>query len=128
MVYDSKPVTDHFRKIDTDRLIGVVSMQGFDGHFFFQRDQVKVPSPSVSRCLADNSVGVMLHRRIRCRQPEIRYENNMWQPLPSAGRGASTPAITTNASSASIGGTKLRPIQFFRALDQCFQQRLQHSY
>ncbi|AFL52303.1 DUF4334 domain-containing protein [Sinorhizobium fredii] len=48
MVYDSKPVADHFRKIDTDRLIGVMSIQGHDGHFFFQLERVTEPGPSLS--------------------------------------------------------------------------------
>ncbi|MCA1409088.1 DUF4334 domain-containing protein [Ensifer sp. IC3342] len=46
MVYDRKPVADHFRKIDTDTLVGVMSVQGYDGHFFFQLERVKVPDPS----------------------------------------------------------------------------------
>lgn len=46
MIYDSKPVADYFRKIDTDTLVGVMSVQGYDRHFFFQLERVKVPEPS----------------------------------------------------------------------------------
>ncbi|MEY9324391.1 hypothetical protein AB7M37_006324 [Sinorhizobium fredii] len=43
MVYDSKPITDHFRKIDTDRVLGVMSVQGDPRHFFFCLGRVKEP-------------------------------------------------------------------------------------
>ncbi|MCA1441699.1 DUF4334 domain-containing protein [Ensifer sp. IC4062] len=46
MVYDTKPVVDHFRKIDADTLVGVMSIHGYDGHFFFQLE--RVPEPGLS--------------------------------------------------------------------------------
>ncbi|THK34145.1 DUF4334 domain-containing protein, partial [Ensifer sp. MPMI2T] len=46
---DTKPVADHFRKIDTDTLVGVMNVQGYDGHFFFQLERVAEPGPSLPR-------------------------------------------------------------------------------
>ncbi len=43
MVYDSKPIIDHFRRIDAERVLGVMTIQGHHGHFFFQLERVKEP-------------------------------------------------------------------------------------
>jgi hypothetical protein len=46
MVYDSKPIIDHFRKIDAETVLGVMTVQGHDRHFFFQLERVKEPGLS----------------------------------------------------------------------------------
>lgn len=43
MVYDRKPVIDHFRKIDRDRVLGVMSVEGDDRHYFFELERVAEP-------------------------------------------------------------------------------------
>ncbi|WP_244426707.1 DUF4334 domain-containing protein [Sinorhizobium sojae] len=40
MVYDRKPITDHFRKIDRDRVLGVMQVEGNDRHYFFALGRV----------------------------------------------------------------------------------------
>ena len=35
MVYDRQPITDHFRRIDDDRLLGVMAVEGDSRHYFF---------------------------------------------------------------------------------------------
>ncbi|ASY66277.1 hypothetical protein SJ05684_b52950 (plasmid) [Sinorhizobium sojae CCBAU 05684] len=40
MVYDRKPVADHFRKIDGDRVLGVMQVEGDDRHYFFALERV----------------------------------------------------------------------------------------
>ncbi|MBB4568736.1 DUF4334 domain-containing protein [Rhizobium leucaenae] len=35
MVYDSQPITDHFRRIDEDRLLGVMAVEGDSRYYFF---------------------------------------------------------------------------------------------
>jgi len=44
MVYDRKPVIDHFRKIDRDRVLGVMSVEGDDRHYFFELERVAEPA------------------------------------------------------------------------------------
>lgn len=41
MIYDRKPITDHFRRIDNDRLLGLMEMPGMSRPYFFllTRDQ-----------------------------------------------------------------------------------------
>ncbi|WP_116288863.1 DUF4334 domain-containing protein [Ensifer sp. LCM 4579] len=34
------PITDHFRKIDRDRLLGVMQVQGDDRHYFLALERV----------------------------------------------------------------------------------------
>ncbi|OHV78448.1 DUF4334 domain-containing protein [Ensifer sp. LCM 4579] len=40
MAYDRKPITDHFRRIDRHRLLGVMQMEGDDRHYFFELQRV----------------------------------------------------------------------------------------
>ncbi|MCA1494667.1 DUF4334 domain-containing protein [Sinorhizobium alkalisoli] len=40
MVYDRKPIIDHFRKIDRDRVLGVMQIEGGDRHYFFELERV----------------------------------------------------------------------------------------
>ena len=40
MVYDRKPIIDHFRKIDHDRVLGVMQVAGDDRHYFFELERV----------------------------------------------------------------------------------------
>jgi hypothetical protein len=35
MIYDRQPITDHFRRIDGDRLVGVMEIPGEGGGYFF---------------------------------------------------------------------------------------------
>jgi hypothetical protein len=35
MIYDRKPITDHFRKIDDDRVLGLMAMRGMELPYFF---------------------------------------------------------------------------------------------
>ena len=41
MIYDRKPIIDHFRKIDDDRVLGLMEMRSMERPFFFllTRDQ-----------------------------------------------------------------------------------------
>ena len=41
MIYDRKPITDHFRKVDVDRVLGLMEMPGMNLPYFFllTRDQ-----------------------------------------------------------------------------------------
>ncbi|MBP2547479.1 hypothetical protein J2858_000372 [Neorhizobium galegae] len=41
MAYDRQPIIDHFRKLDDDRLLGVMSIAGYTRHYFFWLDRVK---------------------------------------------------------------------------------------
>ncbi|MFS8114022.1 DUF4334 domain-containing protein [Rhizobium jaguaris] len=41
MVYDSQPITDYFRRIDDDRLLGVMEVEGDDRHYFFVLTRIK---------------------------------------------------------------------------------------
>ena len=41
MVYNTKPIVDHFRQIDDDTLLGVMSVEGQSVHYFFRLDRVK---------------------------------------------------------------------------------------
>ncbi|MEF0941427.1 DUF4334 domain-containing protein [Rhizobium sp. BR 362] len=41
MVYDRQPITDHFRRIDEDRLLGVMAVEGVDRHYFFVLTRTK---------------------------------------------------------------------------------------
>lgn len=40
MAYNRKPITDHFRQIDEDTLLGVMSVEGQASHYFFQLSRV----------------------------------------------------------------------------------------
>ena len=35
MIYDRKPIIDHFRRIDDDRVLGLMEMRGMERPFFF---------------------------------------------------------------------------------------------
>ena len=35
MIYDRKPIIDYFRKIDDDRVLGLMEMRGMERPFFF---------------------------------------------------------------------------------------------
>jgi len=35
MIYDRQPIADHFRKIDDDRVLGLMEMRGMERPFFF---------------------------------------------------------------------------------------------
>ena len=35
MSYARKPITDHFRRIDEDRLLGLMAMRGMERPYFF---------------------------------------------------------------------------------------------
>ena len=35
MIYDRKPIIDHFRKIDDDRVLGLMEMRGMELPYFF---------------------------------------------------------------------------------------------
>jgi hypothetical protein len=41
MIYDGQPIVDHFRRIDDDRVLGLMEMRGMERPFFFllTRDQ-----------------------------------------------------------------------------------------
>lgn len=41
MVYDSQPIIDHFRRIDADRLMGVMVIEGRGDHFFFMLERAE---------------------------------------------------------------------------------------
>lgn len=41
MVYDRKPITDHFRRIDEDRLMGMMVITGDERRYFFELEGVK---------------------------------------------------------------------------------------
>lgn len=41
MVYDHKPITDHFRRIDADTVMGMMVIKGDDRRFFFELERVK---------------------------------------------------------------------------------------
>ena len=36
MVYDRRPIADHFRRIDDDRVLGLMEMRGMERPFFFR--------------------------------------------------------------------------------------------
>lgn len=40
MVYDRKPITDHFRRIDGDRLMGMMLIEGDARRYFFELQRV----------------------------------------------------------------------------------------
>ena len=35
MIYDRQPIVDHFRRIDDDRVLGLMEMRGMERPFFF---------------------------------------------------------------------------------------------
>ena len=35
MIYDRQPIIDHFRKIDDDRVLGIMEMRGMELPYFF---------------------------------------------------------------------------------------------
>jgi hypothetical protein len=41
MIYDRQPIVDHFRRIDSDRVLGLMEMRGMERPYFFllTRDQ-----------------------------------------------------------------------------------------
>jgi hypothetical protein len=41
MVYDRQPIIDHFRRIDDDRLLGVMAVEGDGRHYFFVLTRIK---------------------------------------------------------------------------------------
>ncbi|WP_312223690.1 DUF4334 domain-containing protein [Rhizobium rhizoryzae] len=41
MVYDHKPITDHFRRTDADTVMGMMVIEGDDRRFFFELERVK---------------------------------------------------------------------------------------
>ena len=45
MIYDRQPIADHFRRIDGDRVLGLMEMGGMERPFFFllTRDQTLGP-------------------------------------------------------------------------------------
>ena len=45
MIYDRKPIIDHFRKIDDDRVLGLMEMRGMELPYYFllTRDQSLKP-------------------------------------------------------------------------------------
>ena len=43
MIYDRKPIIDYFRKIDDDRVLGLMEMRGMERPFFFLL--TRVPNP-----------------------------------------------------------------------------------
>jgi hypothetical protein len=45
MIYDRQPIVDHFRRIDDDRVLGLMAMRGMERPFFFllTRDHPMVP-------------------------------------------------------------------------------------
>lgn len=47
MLYDRKPIVDHFRRIDPKRVLGLMALEGDDRYFFFQLDYVDDPGPSL---------------------------------------------------------------------------------
>ena len=44
MIYDRQPIVDHFRKVDSDRVLGLMEMRGMERPFFFllTRDQTPI--------------------------------------------------------------------------------------
>ncbi|WP_170973407.1 DUF4334 domain-containing protein [Rhizobium sp. FKY42] len=57
MFYENQPITDHFRRIDTDRLMGLMSVAGQNDHYAFLLEraeeiagtQIRPRSPSQIR-------------------------------------------------------------------------------
>ncbi|WP_173512498.1 GXWXG domain-containing protein [Sinorhizobium psoraleae] len=47
MLYDRKPIIDHFRRIGPERVLGLMAVEGDDRCFFFQLDYVNDPDPSL---------------------------------------------------------------------------------
>ncbi|WP_037418693.1 DUF4334 domain-containing protein [Sinorhizobium sp. CCBAU 05631] len=43
MVYDHQPIVDHFRRIDADRIIGAMTINGDDRIYFFELQRVNGP-------------------------------------------------------------------------------------
>jgi hypothetical protein len=43
MVYDRKPITDHFRRIDADKLMGMMIIEGDARRYFFELERVTDP-------------------------------------------------------------------------------------
>ena len=41
MVYDTKPIVDHFRKVDDNRLVGAMVIEGDERVYFFELERVK---------------------------------------------------------------------------------------
>ncbi|WP_414125015.1 DUF4334 domain-containing protein [Rhizobium sp. BR 317] len=44
MAYDRQPITDHFRRVDDDRLLGVMAVEGDSRHYFFILTRAKTKS------------------------------------------------------------------------------------
>lgn len=40
MAYDQQPIIDHFRRVDEDRLMGVMTIRGREGHYCFVLEKV----------------------------------------------------------------------------------------
>ena len=41
MVYDTQPIVDHFRKVDDNRLVGAMVIEGDERVYFFELERVK---------------------------------------------------------------------------------------
>ncbi|SMC99460.1 protein of unknown function [Rhizobium sp. RU36D] len=48
MVYDSKPITDHFRRIDETRILGMMVIEGDARPYFFELEQVVDPAAATA--------------------------------------------------------------------------------
>lgn len=41
MAYDTQPIVDHFRKVDDDRLMGAMVIEGDERVYFFELERVE---------------------------------------------------------------------------------------
>ena len=44
MIYDTRPIVDHFRRIDDDRVLGLMEMRGMERPFFFLLTRDRAPN------------------------------------------------------------------------------------
>lgn len=44
MVYNGRPIVDHFRRIDDDRILGLMEMRGMERPFFFLLTRDRTPN------------------------------------------------------------------------------------
>jgi hypothetical protein len=46
MIYDGQPIVDHFRRLDRQRIMGAMVIEGDERTYFFELEQVEPPSAS----------------------------------------------------------------------------------